>query len=339
LSVIAKTVASGRLWRFWQGLVLSEYFVLLLSAVYFLIMIPIVPEIASQASLRNIVSDMLPLLVVAIGQTFVLIIAGIDLSVTSIIAMASVVGASVMTGSGGPLGGGAMAMPGGIAAMLLTGALIGLINGVSITRLGMPPFMVTLTTMMFFSGVAIWFVTLRSQTTSIANLPDEFVVIGQGDVQGIPNALWVALAVAVLGHLLLSRTVFGRQLFAIGINPRAAETSGVRVGRQVLLTFVLSGVCAAIAAVLYTGRLESGSPIAGANILLDIVGAAVIGGTSLFGGRGKVLWTVFGVLFLVLLDTSLKLMGLTLFAVLAIKGGVILLAAVIDAARTRLVGR
>lgn len=339
MSVIAKTMASGRSLHFWQRLILSEYFVLLLTAAYFLIMIPIVPQIMSPASLRNIVSDMLPLLVVAIGQTFVLIIAGIDLSVTSIIAMSGVVGASVMTGSGGPLGGSDLAMPAGIAAMLATGALIGFLNGVSITRLGMPPFMVTLTTMMFFSGAAIWFVTLRSETTSIANLPREFVAIGQGDFHGIPNALWVAAAVAVVTHLMLSRTVFGRQLFAIGINPRAARTSGVRVGRQVLLTFVLSGICAAIAAVLYTGRLESASPIVGANILLDIVGAAVIGGTSLFGGRGKILWTVFGVLFLVVLDTSLKLMGVTLFAVLSIKGGVILFAAVIDAARTRLAGR
>ena len=108
------------------------------------------------------------------------------------------------------------------------------------------------------------------------------------------------------------------------------------VDRRILMTFVFSGVCAAIASMLYTGRLETGTPILGSNILLDVVGAAVIGGTSLFGGKGKVIWTVFGVLFLVLIDTSLKLMGLTLFSVFAIKGGVILAAAVIHAARTRL---
>jgi ribose/xylose/arabinose/galactoside ABC-type transport system permease subunit len=320
----------------WQRLLLSEYFVLMLSGVYSLIMIPIVPEIASLGSLNNVLSDMLPLLVVAIGQTFVLIIAGIDLSLTSIIAMASVVGASVMTGTNGPLAGSPFAPIAGIAAMLLVGAAIGGLNGLCVTRFLMPPFMVTLTTMMFFSGAAIWYVTLRSETTSIANLPRGFVAIGQGNFHGIPNSLWVAAALALFAHLLLTRTVFGRQLFAIGMNRRTAEVSGVPVKRRILMTFIFSGICAAIGSMLYTGRLETGTPILGSNILLDIVGAAVIGGTSLFGGKGKVIWTVFGVLFLVLIDTSLKLMGLTLFSVFAIKGGVILAAAVIDAARTRL---
>jgi ribose/xylose/arabinose/galactoside ABC-type transport system permease subunit len=323
----------------WQRLLLSEYLVLLLSGIYFLAMIPIVPEIASASILNNILSDMLPLLVVAIGQTFVLIIAGIDLSLTSIIAMASVVGASVMTGTNGPLAGSPYASIAGIAVMIAVGAAIGWLNGVCVTRLTMPPFMVTLTTMMFFSGTAVWYVTLRSETTSIANLPRGFVAIGQGDLYGIPNAFWVAAALAIASHLLLTRTVFGRHLFAIGSNRRAAEVSGVPVNRRILMTFVFSGVCAAIGSILYTGRLETGTPILGSNILLDIVGAAVIGGTSLFGGKGKVIWTVFGVLFLVLIDTSLKLMGLTLFSVFAIKGGVILAAAVIDATRARLAMR
>jgi ribose/xylose/arabinose/galactoside ABC-type transport system permease subunit len=281
---------------------------------------------------------MLPLIVVALGQMVILIIAGIDLSLTATIAMASVVGASVMTGTNGPLAGSPLAMPAGILAMLGVGAAIGWFNGFCVARLKMPPFMVTLTTTMFFSGVAVWYVTLRSTTTSIANLPRSFVVIGQGNVAGIPNSLWVTLAVGMLIHLMLTRTVFGRQLYAIGINPRSAQISGVRVSSRVHLAFVVSGVCAAIASILYTGRLETGSPIIGANILLDIIGAAVIGGTSLFGGKGKVIWTVFGVLFLVLLDQSLKLMGLTLFMVFAIKGGVILLAAILDAARTRITG-
>ena len=104
------------------------------------------------------------------------------------------------------------------------------------------------------------------------------------------------------------------------------------------MTFSVSGICAAIGSILYTGRLETGSPIIGSNILLDIIGAAVIGGTSLSGGKGKVIWTVFGVLFLVMLDQSLKLMGLTLFMVFAIKGVVILAAAIADAVRTQLSG-
>jgi len=324
--------------RFWRQLLLSEYLVVVLCLVYFIAMIPIVPRIASVETFQNILSDMLPLIVVALGQTVILIIAGIDLSMTATIAMASVVGASVMTGTGGPLAGSSLATPAGILTMLGVGAAIGWFNGLCIARLRMPAFMVTLATMMFFAGVAIWFVTLRSETTSIANLPRSFVVIGQGKMYGIPNSLWVALAVGVVMHLMLTRTVFGREIFAIGVNRLTAEVSGVQVRKRIHMAFIVSGLCAAIGSILYTGRLETGSPIIGSNILLDIIGAAVIGGTSLFGGKGKVIWTVFGVLFLVLLDQSLKLMGLTLFMVFAIKGGVILAAAIADAARTRLSG-
>src|SRR5690606_15725530 len=129
---------------------------------------------------------------------------------------------------------------------------------------------------------------------------------------------------------ILARTAFGQHLYAVGRNPKAAAIAGVPVARVVILAFLISRLCAAVSSALYTGRLETGTPILGERMLLDIIGAVVIGGTSLFGGRGKVVWTVFGVLFLVLLDTSLKMLGLSLFSVLAIKGTVILLAAIVD---------
>ncbi len=319
-----------------RRLLFSEYLVLWLSILYFLIMVPIIPEIATPTVLLNILSDMLPLLAVAIGQTFVLIVAGIDLSVTSIIAMASVVGASVMSGDGGYLGGTPLAVAGGIVAMLATGAAIGAFNGWCVTAFRMPPFVVTLTGMIFFSGADIWYTTFHTETSSIANLPRGFVVLGKDGPMGIPNALWTVGLLAIAAHCLFSYTVFGKQLYATGQNPRTARVSGVPVGRCILLAFMISGVCAAISSMLYTGRLETGTPILGERILLDIIGAVVIGGTSLFGGKGKVIWTVFGVLFLVLIDTSMKMLGLSLFFVLAIKGIVILLAAVIDAMRNRI---
>jgi ribose/xylose/arabinose/galactoside ABC-type transport system permease subunit len=329
--------AGGRpgAYPWWRRLLLSEYLVLWLGLAYFATVALFVPAIATPESLANILADMLPLLAVAIGQTFVLIVAGIDLSVTSIIAMASVVGASVMTGDGGYLGGSALAAPAAILVMLLVGALIGALNGLCVTRLGMPPFIVTLAGMMFFSGAALWYTTFHTATSSIANLPRSFVAIGQGSAGPIPNSFWVVLALAVLAHVILTRTVLGQRLYAIGRNPKAAAVAGVPVARCMILAFMISGVCAAVSSILYTGRLETGTPILGERILLDVIGAVVIGGTSLFGGKGKVLWTVTGVLFLVLIDTSLKILGLSLFFVLAIKGGVILLAAVIDALRTR----
>lgn len=328
--------SAGGLRRFLvRHVLMSEYLVLYVSVIYFFAIWPFVPEMATANTAANILSAMLPLLVVAIGQTIVLIIAGIDLSVTAVIAMASVVGASVMTGDGGYLGDSALAVPGGIVAFLVVGAAIGLFNGLCSTKLRMPPFIVTLTAMMFIAGAALWYTTAHTETSSIANLPAEFVAIGGGDIGGIPNALWVALAIAIAVHLLLSRTVFGQWLYAIGRNREAARISGVPVDKVIIWAFVLCGVLAAVASILYTGRLETGTPVLGKRILLDIVGAAVIGGTSLFGGKGKVVWTVFGVLLLSMINASLDLIGLGHDFAVGVKGAVILLAAVIDAARQR----
>jgi ribose/xylose/arabinose/galactoside ABC-type transport system permease subunit len=304
---------------------LSEYFVLYLSAAYFLALWPFVPEFASGGNLANIFSNMLPLLVVAIGQTFVMISGGIDLSVTSVIALASTTGALVMTGDGGLLAGTGWAIPAGVAVMLLIGLSLGFLNGAAVTRLRMPPFIVTLTAMMFFSGLAIWLTKSRN----IYNLPASFTAVGRGT--------WSVLAVAgtltVLAHFTLRRSLFGRWLYAVGSNPRTSLVSGVPVKRTILSAYVVCGLCAAVAAILYTGRLETGSPVLGQRILLDVIGATVIGGTSLFGGRGKVAWTVYGVLFMSLIDNSLNLLGLSNFMVLMAKGLVILLAALLDAAR------
>jgi ribose/xylose/arabinose/galactoside ABC-type transport system permease subunit len=147
----------------------------------------------------------------------------------------------------------------------------------------------------------------------------------------------VALTVAIAAHVLLSHTVFGRRVFAIGLNRRAAEISGVPVTRIIVMVFVISAVCAAIGGLLYTARLETGRPtLGGGNFLLDVIGATVIGGTSLFGGKAKILWTVWGVLFFVLLGNTLNLMNLSAFHIDMVKGGVILAAAFLDVARQRL---
>ncbi|MBV9221571.1 MAG: ABC transporter permease [Methylobacteriaceae bacterium] len=323
-----------------ERLILSEYLVLLLTVVYFLAMLPIVPSIATPSVMLDIVNAMAPLLVVAIGQTFVLIVAGIDLSAPAILAMASVVGASVMTGDDGYLMNSPFAVPGGIAVFLVIGIAIGWLNGVCTARLGMPAFIVTLTTMMFFSGAAIWYTALHTDASSIGNLPPSFIAIGEGEIAGgFTFAILIAAAVALVAHFTLSRTVYGRWLYAVGTNPRAAEVSGVPVRSAAMWAFIIAGLCAGIASILYTGRLETGTPVLGQRILLDVIGAAVIGGVSLFGGKGKAMWTLFGVLFLAVIDKSLQLLGLALSSVFAIKGGVVLVAAIIDALRHRLLVR
>ncbi|MET3577998.1 ribose/xylose/arabinose/galactoside ABC-type transport system permease subunit [Mesorhizobium robiniae] len=317
-------------------LLLSEYFVLVLCVVYVAAIYPFVPEILSWEVASNILGDMMPLLVVAIGQTFVLIVAGIDLSVTAIVSLAAVVGASIMTGTGGYLAGSVFAVPGAIVAMLLVGFAIGAINGLSVVKLNMPSFIVTLATRMFVAGLAIWYVTFRSTSSSIANLPDSFAAFATGDLAGVPYTVILTAVIAVFAHMLLSRTQFGRWAYAVGANASAARVSGIPVSRTIMITFIISGTCASVAAMMYASRMQTGSPIAGEKILLDVIGAVVIGGTSLFGGKGKIVWTVFGVLFLLLIDTSMKLLGSSLFAIYIIKGGVILLAAMVDTLRHRL---
>ncbi len=311
--------------RVFARVLFSEYFVLWLCLACFALLAPAVPGLASPRNLSNMFSNMLPLAVAAIGQTAVLIGGGIDLSVTSAIAMASTCGALAMTRGGEP--GSAAA---GIAVMLAAGLAIGLVNGVSVARLAMPPFMVTLTSMMFFSGLAIWLTRSRN----IHNLPASFLALGSGAWPVV-----ITLAAAAGAHLALSRTWHGRRLYAVGMNARTARVSGVPVARVLTLAYLFSGLCAAVASILYTARLETGSPLMGQRILLDVIAAAVIGGTSLFGGRGKVPWTLGGVVFVTLIDNAVNLMGLAFFMVLTVKGVVILGAALLDRARVNYAGR
>lgn len=309
------------------GLLRSESLILVLSALVFGLLAPFTPGLASVGNALNLLGSLLPLLVVALGLTVVLIAGGIDLSVTSTMALTSVLGASVMNGDSGWLAGSPLAVPAAILLMLLAGGLVGAVNGLAVTALRMPAFIVTLTTMMFFSGLAIWL----TQSRPIYNLPAAFTALG--------SRLWltllIAAALAGFAHLMLARSLFGRWLYAVGHNARAAHVSGVPVAGVTFAAYVVSGVFAAAAAVLYTARLETGSPVLGQRLLLDVIGAVVIGGTSLFGGKGKVLWTFFGVLFLTLLDNALNLRGLSHFAIMMVKGGVILLAALLDAARNK----
>ncbi len=350
---------------------LSDYFVLYLSLAYVAVLAPFLPTLTNPANLSNVLSNMWPLLVVAVGQTFVLTIAGIDLSQGAVVGLASVVGAALLATAGAPevlaraplwgvmlteQGGWLAGVPGGLglglAAMLATGLAIGALNGASVAIFRMPPFMVTLVSLIVFGAFAIYL----TQSENIRGLPESFVRLGKGDLVSlyfgaqetsqIPRRqvysfvsypMLIALTVAVLAHVALNRTVFGRYVFAIGSNRRAAEISGVPVRRVIVQVFMISGACAAIGSVLYSARLEAGRPTLGeGTMLLDVIGAVVIGGTSLFGGKGKIVWTVFGVLFFVLLSNTLNLMNLSSFHIDMVKGAVILAAALLDVARTRL---
>ena len=323
-----------------RWLLFSDYLVLALTALYVAALWFFVPEILSPNNVRDVFLQILPLFIAAMGLMMVLMVAQIDLSATSIMAMGCVVGASIMTSEGGYLAGYPLAPVVAILAMVAIGVLIGVLNGVCTIVFDMPSFLVTLTTMMFFSGAAVWYTAAHTSSgSSIGSLPPAFIEIGYGGLSGIPYAAIITVLLAIVVHLVLTRTVFGRWVLAVGLNPRAAAVSGVPVKSVVIGCFALSGLFSAFAAIIYTARLEAGTPILGQRILLDVIGAAVIGGVSLFGGKGTVIGVLIGVLFLTVVDNGLQLLGLSLSSVYAIKGGVILVAAVTDAIRHDLMAR
>ena len=332
-------------------IILSENFILYLSIIFFLILLPLVPRIASIRNLTNLSSNIWPLFVLAIGQMFVLILGGIDLSQTSIMAITSVIGAMLMTSyldpllfSKNPLWGTILSEQGGLLAknswatpmailiMLSSGAFIGLLNGVAVAKFKMPPFMVTLVSMIFFSGLAIYL----TQSENITNLPSSFIKVGKSSLGFLPISCFIAVGIAFFSHFVLTKTVLGRWIFAVGFNIKTALISGIPTERVIITGYTISGFCAALASVLYSARLEGGRPTLGQNQLLDIIGAAVIGGISLFGGKGKVIWAFYGVLFFTLLANALNMLNLSFFIINIVKGSVILLAAVIDGSRSRI---
>lgn len=288
----------------------------------------------STTTFHDVMLAMLPLAILVAGQMIVLLIGQIDLSMTAVMATGSVVSASVMTRHAAEVGEPGVTLT-GILVCLVVGALIGLFNGICHAILKIPSFIITLAVMMAGSGAAVWYASTVSDTISIGGLPDAFRYIGYGSAAGIPIALVLSLAALVTIHYVLSRTVVGRWLYAVGHNAEAARISGVPVRGVTIAAFTASGLCAALAAIIYTSRIETGLPTLGQNMLLDIVGAAIIGGVSLFGGRGSIWMVLVGVAFLSVLDKSLQLLGLSLFIVLAVKGCAILAAAIIDVARAR----
>lgn len=300
----------------------------------FAALLSILQAMFSIGTLRDVLLALLPLSILAGGQLLVLLIGQIDLSMTAVMATSSIVSASVMAHHAGEFGDLGVSFL-GILSCLVIGAGIGLFNGLCNTLLRIPSFIVTLAVMMTGHGAAVWYASTVSETTSIGGLPDSFRYIGYGTVLGIPIALIWSAAMLVVIHYVLSRTVAGRWVYAVGHNAEAARISGVPVKAITVAAFVASGIGAALAAVIYTSRIETGTPTLGQSMLLDIVGAVVIGGVSLFGGRGSIWMALGGAAFLCLLDKSLQLFGFSLFVVLAVKGCAIILAAILDAARAR----
>jgi ribose transport system permease protein len=269
------------------------------------------------SNLLNIVQETTPITVMAIGMVFVLSAGEIDLSIGSVVAIAALLAAVVMQAHNWTLG---------VAAGLGAGAVVGLINGALVAYARLPSFLVTLATMGLLAGVARRMTNLRSVPVIDTTFTSLF---GSGSFFGIPSlVIWTALAVS-LGHYVYRETRFGARLLATGDNRHAARAAGIKVDWLRLKVLVLGSTCAALAGLLYLGRIQGARYTLGETDLLTVIAAAVVGGTRLDGGTGTVLGALIGSLLMGMLNNGLILMGLAVSEQMIIRGFIILVVIVL----------
>jgi ribose transport system permease protein len=271
----------------------------------------------SGPNFRNIGVSAAALAAVSFGQTFAVLTAGLDLSVGATVALVSIVGALVMRSHG--------IMP-GLLASLATGAGVGLVNGVVITRFKVFPFIATLAMMSMVSGLAL----SLSGGVAVTGVPSAFGDLAYEIVLGIPVPVLIAASVLVAAFFILRYTRLGRRIYAVGGNEEAARLSGIDVGRIKVAAYVLSGACASVGSIILTARVASGQPSLGATLPLESVAAVVLGGISLFGGRGSIIGVAFGVLFISILSNGLNLMNVPSYTQMMLVGGALILAVALD---------
>jgi ribose/xylose/arabinose/galactoside ABC-type transport system permease subunit len=281
------------------------------------------PYFLTVSNLLNVLEQTAINAVIAVGMTFVIVSGGIDLSVGSMVAFSGVLLASALQAP--------LPVPAAIAAGLLAGALCGLVNGLLVTLGRLPPFIATLGMMSVARGAALVFTAGRP----VSGFAAGFRTLATGRVLGIPAPVLVAATVYLLAHLLLTRTRFGRYVYAIGGNEEATRLSGVPVRFHKTMVYVLSGMMSALAAILLTARLNSAQPIAGIMYELDAIAATVIGGTSLLGGSGSLGGTLVGALIMGVLRNGLNLLGMPSLTQQIVIGVVIIVAVLVDSVLKR----
>jgi ribose transport system permease protein len=289
------------------------------------------PTFLLKANLLNVASQIAVIAILAIGMTLVILTAGIDLSVGSLIALSAVLTAWCV----GRLGGSGASLP----AVLLAGAVgiaacagSGLISGLVVTRFRVPPFIATLAMMQVASGLAY----LVARGRPIHELPAGFETLGRGadPVLGVPHAVWLMAALYALGHVLLTRTVFGRHVYAVGGNAEAARLAGVPVKRVLLTVYAACGALAGLGGVLMASQLKSGAPTYGLSYELHVIAAVVVGGTSLFGGEGRIAGTLVGALIMGVIQNGMNLTNVESYTQKVVLGLVILGAVLLEQVRS-----
>ena len=280
------------------------------------------PVFLSRLNIENLLFSSTIIAVIAIGESFVILVAGIDLSVGAVLALSSVLSVGLVNDFGAPV-------PVAVIASLGVGALVGLINGINVTLTKIPALIATLAMLTVTRGLAF----IYSGGQNIAPVPDFYVTVQATRLFGVPIIILLTLGLGVLAHFVLAKTRFGRSVYATGGNPVAARLSGIRTNRVIVTAYTVSGVMAALGGVMITARLEAGAATAGQGMELTVISATVIGGVSLFGGEGKIAGVLLGVLLLGLVQNAINLLNVPPNYDYVVSGLVIAVAAALDVYR------
>ena len=306
----------------WSNLFSGNRTLILLLFVVCVILSITVPNFLSMTNVMNVLIQAAVIGLPAIGLTFILITAGNDLSLPTNMACSAILGCYIMRATQNTLL--------GIVCIMAFAILFGTINGLSVSRLKMIPMIVTLAIQTLNTGISE-FVT---QGTSIANLPESYINLFSAKPLGIPVSVIAFAVCAVIAHFLLSRTIFGRQLYETGVNEKAARVNGVNTTRIIFLIYFIGGVMAGICGVFTAARLNAAGPSMGpTSAFNNIICSCVLGGASVWGGKGTIVGTVIGSIIMAIITNAMNLLNVNFFVTYIIKGVIIIAVCYLDVVR------
>jgi len=309
------------------GAVFNKMGLVLVLIVFVVVMSFLSPAFLTVNNLLNLLVQSTILLTLSVGATFVILTGGIDLSVGSVLAFASTVGMGAVVWHDQPI-------ILGVFIVFGIGILFGAINGFFVTRFGIPPMIVTLGTMSIARGAQL----VYSNGSTVAPVPEELTVITYNGLFNIPWLVWIVIGIVILAGIVLAKTTFGRSVYAVGGNELATKLAGIKTHNIKMMCYIICGFTAALGGLFMAIRLESVSPLAGKEYEMNVIAAVVIGGCSLFGGRGNMIGTVMGVILIQLVTNAVNLLGVPPAWDQVVKGLVILAASLLDIYRVRFVG-
>ncbi|HVO72642.1 MAG TPA: hypothetical protein VMT35_01350 [Ignavibacteriaceae bacterium] len=304
---------------------ISEFSLIAVFIIEVIIFSQLSPYFLTADNLLNVSLQASITAIIAAGMTFVILTAGIDLSVGSLVALSGVIATSLLKIDASAFIVFLIAILGGV----LFGVVSGTAAGIFITKFKITPFIVTLALMTIWRGAAF----VYTEGRPVWGLPETFSTLGGDRILGVPIPTVIMLLVFISAHIVLTKTKFGRYVYAVGGNLEAARLAGIKTNQILISVYIISGVLSAISGILLASRMNSGQPNAGLMYELDVIAAVVVGGTSLFGGRGTIIGTFIGSMLIAVLRNGLNLINVGSYVQQVIVGAVILLAVLLDQLR------